>query len=157
MSDSVPGVFEVFTFMIKRSNLASVALVAVGAVLGWAAATSQFRLSPAVIASVEADQPTAQADTISEASCCSEGINAAGIAVLTAHNQQVSANAQKSGRKPNILIIWGDDIGVHNISAYSHGIMGYQTPNIDVNAGPRHFGSGSPRWEMRDDSIVQFF
>jgi len=33
--------------------------------------------------------------------------------------------------KPNILIIWGDDVGVHNISAYNHGIMGYQTPNID--------------------------
>jgi arylsulfatase len=33
--------------------------------------------------------------------------------------------------KPNILVIWGDDIGVHNISVYNHGIMGYQTPNID--------------------------
>ena len=33
--------------------------------------------------------------------------------------------------KPNILVIWGDDIGVHNISAYNLGIMGYQTPNID--------------------------
>jgi arylsulfatase A-like enzyme len=34
-------------------------------------------------------------------------------------------------KKPNILIIWGDDIGWFNISAYNHGIMGYQTPNID--------------------------
>jgi len=34
-------------------------------------------------------------------------------------------------RKPNILIIWGDDIGWFNISAYNHGIMGYRTPNID--------------------------
>ena len=33
--------------------------------------------------------------------------------------------------KPNILVIWGDDIGRDNISAYSLGIMGYQTPNID--------------------------
>ena len=33
--------------------------------------------------------------------------------------------------KPNILVIWGDDIGVHNISAYNHGMMGYETPNID--------------------------
>ncbi|MEM8679074.1 MAG: arylsulfatase [Planctomycetota bacterium] len=33
--------------------------------------------------------------------------------------------------KPNIVVIWGDDIGVHNISAYNHGIMGYRTPNID--------------------------
>jgi arylsulfatase A-like enzyme len=33
--------------------------------------------------------------------------------------------------KPNIVVMWGDDIGVHNISAYNHGIMGYKTPNID--------------------------
>ncbi|UJJ33080.1 arylsulfatase [Halopseudomonas maritima] len=33
--------------------------------------------------------------------------------------------------KPNILIIMGDDIGITNISSYSHGVMGYQTPNID--------------------------
>src|SRR5210317_602704 len=33
--------------------------------------------------------------------------------------------------KPNILVIWGDDIGQSNISAYTKGIMGYQTPNID--------------------------
>ena len=35
------------------------------------------------------------------------------------------------GDKPNILVIMGDDIGITNISAYSHGLMGYQTPNID--------------------------
>jgi len=34
-------------------------------------------------------------------------------------------------KKPNILVIWGDDVGVHNISKYNHGIMGYKTPNID--------------------------
>lgn len=33
--------------------------------------------------------------------------------------------------QPNILIIWGDDIGWFNVSAYNHGIMGYRTPNID--------------------------
>jgi arylsulfatase A-like enzyme len=32
---------------------------------------------------------------------------------------------------PNILIIWGDDIGQSNLSCYSHGVMGYRTPNID--------------------------
>jgi len=41
------------------------------------------------------------------------------------------APAAASGRKPNILIIFGDDIGIANVSAYSHGLMGYQTPNID--------------------------
>src|SRR6187455_3671102 len=33
--------------------------------------------------------------------------------------------------KPNILVIWGDDIGISNLSCYSDGMMGYQTPNID--------------------------
>ena len=36
-----------------------------------------------------------------------------------------------AAKKPNILIIWGDDIGWFNVSAYNHGIMGYRTPNID--------------------------
>ncbi len=34
-------------------------------------------------------------------------------------------------KKPNILILWGDDIGMWNISHFSRGMMGYQTPNID--------------------------
>ena len=33
--------------------------------------------------------------------------------------------------KPNILVIWGDDIGQSNISNWTHGMMGYQTPNIE--------------------------
>ena len=36
-----------------------------------------------------------------------------------------------AAKKPNILIIWGDDIGWFNVSAYNHGVMGYRTPNID--------------------------
>src|SRR6266496_2431070 len=34
-------------------------------------------------------------------------------------------------KKPNILVIWGDDVGIENISHNNHGMMGYQTPNID--------------------------
>ncbi|HXQ56940.1 MAG TPA: sulfatase-like hydrolase/transferase, partial [Actinomycetes bacterium] len=36
-----------------------------------------------------------------------------------------------NGDRPNILIIWGDDIGITNLSCYSDGLMGYRTPNID--------------------------
>jgi arylsulfatase len=39
--------------------------------------------------------------------------------------------AAAQGSRPNILVIWGDDVGIQNISANSHGMMGYQTPNID--------------------------
>lgn len=33
--------------------------------------------------------------------------------------------------KPNIVVLWGDDVGWYNISAYNLGVMGYETPNID--------------------------
>ena len=39
--------------------------------------------------------------------------------------------AAHAADKPNILVIWGDDIGWYNPSCYHRGIMGYQTPNID--------------------------
>ena len=37
----------------------------------------------------------------------------------------------QTAKKPNILVIFGDDVGVSNLSAYTHGLVGYQTPNID--------------------------
>ena len=39
--------------------------------------------------------------------------------------------AAQQDRKPNIVIIWGDDIGQSNLSTYTNGLMGYRTPNID--------------------------
>ena len=39
--------------------------------------------------------------------------------------------AKQEQKKPNILVIWGDDIGYWNLSCYSRVMMGYQTPNID--------------------------
>jgi len=44
---------------------------------------------------------------------------------------RTSAQAPTGGQRPNILVIWGDDIGQFNISAYNQGMMGYRTPNID--------------------------
>jgi arylsulfatase len=43
----------------------------------------------------------------------------------------VMTTAASAQSKPNILVIWGDDIGQSNISAYTFGLMGYRTPNID--------------------------
>jgi arylsulfatase A-like enzyme len=51
---------------------------------------------------------------------------------LTARVQQAAAQvAATGGKKPNIVIIWGDDVGLTDISAYSFGLMGFRTPNID--------------------------
>src|ERR1700756_1534826 len=43
----------------------------------------------------------------------------------------LSPSAPAQPKKPNILILWGDDIGYWNVSAYNQGMMGYKTPNID--------------------------
>jgi arylsulfatase len=50
------------------------------------------------------------------------------VALLTLSLLPIAAYAQD---KPNILVIWGDDIGVWNVSQTNRGMMGYQTPNID--------------------------
>jgi arylsulfatase len=58
------------------------------------------------------------------------GLALAGPAAIAADAAAPQAPATGK-RKPNILVIWGDDIGLWNISAYNQGMMGYRTPNID--------------------------
>lgn len=55
------------------------------------------------------------------------GLAALGVAL----GSVTPALAQTPGKKPNILVIWGDDSGVSNISAYNLGLMGYKMPGID--------------------------
>ncbi|PDS61544.1 arylsulfatase [Rhizobium anhuiense] len=57
----------------------------------------------------------------------------------TAPASTASASSDASPAKPNILVIFGDDVGQTNISAYSDGVVGYRTPNIDriANEGMR--------------------
>ena len=52
-------------------------------------------------------------------------------ACLVVLPEQTGAESAQARKKPNILVIWGDDVGWFNISAYNHGMMGYKTPNID--------------------------
>ena len=51
--------------------------------------------------------------------------------ILAVSPQKAKAEDPPAAKKPNILVIWGDDIGRSNISAYTFGVMGYRTPNID--------------------------
>jgi len=53
------------------------------------------------------------------------------IGVLAAVMVMGAAPLVNAAEKPNILVIWGDDIGQSNISAYTRGLVGYKTPNID--------------------------
>jgi len=64
------------------------------------------------------------------------GTTLAAASAIAAANRTELAQAQQqlatpSTQRPNILVMWGDDIGVANVSAYSFGLMGYKTPNID--------------------------
>jgi len=52
------------------------------------------------------------------------------LACATLLAAPASASAQEAA-PPNILVIWGDDVGYWNVSAYNQGMMGYKTPNID--------------------------
>ena len=53
------------------------------------------------------------------------------LAVFAAATAICAPVTAQQAQRPNIVIIWGDDVGQSNISAYSRGMMGYQTPNID--------------------------
>jgi len=57
--------------------------------------------------------------------------SAAVVSVVLGALMALPGLAQAQTKKPNILVIWGDDIGQFNISAYNLGMMGYKTPNID--------------------------
>jgi len=53
------------------------------------------------------------------------------LALVSLLGAASTVSAQTSAKKPNILVIFGDDIGYWNVSAYNRGMMGYRTPNID--------------------------
>jgi arylsulfatase len=58
--------------------------------------------------------------------------HSAAMALITLTSCVTALSAQAAeDKKPNIVIIWGDDIGQSNVSAYTKGMMGYTTPNID--------------------------
>src|SRR5262249_29697860 len=98
--------------------------MALGAIAGYGAAVMEWR-SPTLAAATE------QADAVSatevEASR-TRGLSSADQLALAGHNQLVAASLAQSGKKPNILVIWGDDIGTWNISHNNRGMMGYMTP-----------------------------
>jgi hypothetical protein len=54
-----------------------------------------------------------------------------GLALVLANVFYATSAEPDQRKKPNILIIWGDDIGWFNPSCYHNWVMGYQTPNID--------------------------
>jgi arylsulfatase A-like enzyme len=110
--------------------------LALGALVGYLAASGSLNLFQQARANDVQNQPIvvkplSVATTEECPSCCSGGMSKADALAISTHNAKVTAKAAQDGKKPNICIIWGDDIGQSNVSAYSMGLMGYKTPNID--------------------------
>jgi arylsulfatase len=109
-------------------------MVAIGAALGFAAA-SRDAARPAV-AAVAIASPSAPSDrpaSPERPSCSPTGPADRPLLALAARHENEAAPTAvaQAGKAPNILVIFGDDIGQSNVSAYTHGLMGYRTPNID--------------------------
>jgi arylsulfatase len=115
--------------MFTRRNLTAIGLVVGGALLGYAAASGHLSLNrPASAAPPDRPEASRPAESApSEPTCCREELPR-GVQLVRAGQKDEPA---KDGKKPNIVCIWGDDIGQTNVSAYSLGVMGYRTPNID--------------------------
>lgn len=116
-----------------KNKVMPLAFIGLGVLIGYAAASGKLSSIQWVRASQPA--PTSRTDESKSAGetqpgCC-DGASKDELLALANHNARVAADSEKSGKKPNICIIWGDDVGQSNISAYSHGVMGYKTPNID--------------------------
>lgn len=112
--------------MLTKTTFQAVIVLTVGVVVGYAAATAKF--NPLERAGAAQPEPGSTKQT---PDCCSPPAARQELLALAAHNRAVETRAVQTGKKPNILVIWGDDIGGFNISAYNMGMMGYKTPNID--------------------------
>lgn len=120
---------------MKKSRLLTKTMLtmAVGAALGYLAATT---LDSPTSQAVAFDVPAQQTDDATSTASAKEEpgpqkLTEADKLAIEKHNRLVSTTAAQTGKKPNFLIIWGDDIGWNNTSAYNRGMMGYKTPNID--------------------------
>jgi hypothetical protein len=115
----------------KIGSLQSLACIGLGAALGLMGATG---LMTASTSADGARQPAATASPAGQpgpiSPCCVDGLAKNQLLALAAPEARTAESAQPSAtKKPNIVVIWGDDIGTWNIGAYTHGMMG-RTPSM---------------------------
>ncbi|HWL09223.1 MAG TPA: sulfatase-like hydrolase/transferase, partial [Planctomicrobium sp.] len=108
--------------------------VAIGAVGGALAAQGDWHWPSSATASTTVS-PT-EPELPRSACCtgetgCRSVLSEPATASRTIAFYQPAKSPEKAGQKPNILVIFGDDVGQANLSAYTHGLVGYKTPNID--------------------------
>jgi arylsulfatase A-like enzyme len=126
--------------VLKNTRLQMIAMLAVGGLLGYAAASGRLDLSRKANAGSPEQQAAAATTSAAKAlTCCSENLTCCsenvtkGQMLAMADPKVTSAveRIQADGKKPNIVFIMGDDVGWFNIGAYHQGIMSGKTPNLD--------------------------
>ncbi|MBX7073450.1 MAG: arylsulfatase [Pirellulales bacterium] len=105
-------------------------MLALGGLLGYIAATSDLGRAPADAALAPAPLGASPTESPTPA-CCQIGAERGDLLALADGRRRGAVGNNSTAKKPNILVLFGDDIGISNISAYSDGLMGYTTPNID--------------------------
>jgi arylsulfatase len=119
--------------MLTKTRAQMIAVLAVGGLLGYAAASGRLSWSRSASAGPPLQPAAGQQGASAHApACCSEGSGRGQLVALADPRvQEAAARAQANGKKPNILFIMGDDVGWFNIGAYHRGIMSGKTPNLD--------------------------
>src|SRR5271168_4348170 len=112
-------------------------VLGLGAVLGYVAATGPSRLLawvgwPSSAQAANTEKPATAATNDCDG-CCPDGADKARLLAMADPKvkQAVAKAEEKNGKKPNIVVIMGDDIGIWNIGAYHRGLMAGRTPNLD--------------------------
>jgi arylsulfatase A-like enzyme len=118
--------------MFKKPKSQTFLVLAAGALLGYGAATGGMRLNRTAEAAPESAKATS-ATTPDDVSVLPGGTCAGDPRSLALARAQRLANDKEkaTGKKPNILVIMGDDVGIWNIGAYHRGMMSGKTPNLD--------------------------
>ena len=123
--------------MIIKKTLRALLVLGLGAGVGFAAAagrldkTSNAQAAAASVAVPSVASCDQDARAATSVSCSQRSARSAMLTMATTGLVTTNALPAQAEKKPNIVIIWGDDVGQSNISAYTDGLMGYRTPNID--------------------------
>ena len=122
---------------MRIGSIQSVTCIGLGALLGFVVATKDIDPASRVDGVRHPVRPVAAETCLSDPdvswpSCCPDRpASSVLLAQVDAKTTAAQGEPTASGKKPNIVVIMGDDVGAWNISAYHRGMMGGRTPNID--------------------------